>query len=214
MALIVLATAAALLAACNAQSTQYPKQAVALLLMPGQQFAPAGNITFTQQTAGGAIQVTGTLRVPPNGNNQRGFHIHELGIIYPDCTASGSHYNPFKQVHGSLNSSIRHIGDLGNVPVDQLGNINVNINIPYESLVPLSGAYSVIGRTLVVHEQVDDLGLGGSPVSNTTGNAGGRVACGVIGVGSPNFFVGASVGTRGTALLVFSSILLALSFSG
>lgn len=51
-----------------------------------------------------------------------------------------------------------------------------------DSQVLLSGPQSVVGRAIVVHEGEDDLGKGGSPLSSTTGNAGGRVACGVIGL--------------------------------
>ena len=51
-----------------------------------------------------------------------------------------------------------------------------------DSLVSLHGSLSVIGRAVVVHEGADDLGLGGHQLSNTTGNAGARLACGVIGL--------------------------------
>ena len=46
----------------------------------------------------------------------------------------------------------------------------------------MSGERSIIGRAIVVHEGIDDLGLGGNEGSKTTGNAGGRVGCGVIGI--------------------------------
>ena len=49
----------------------------------------------------------------------------------------------------------------------------------------LFGAYSVLGRSCVLHANVDDLGRGGHELSKTTGNAGGRVACGVIGTCMP-----------------------------
>jgi len=192
----------------SAAQSDYPRRAQAILLMPSQAYRSVGTINFTQSAAGSSIQITGTLQIPPGASQIRGFHIHEFGIISPDCVAAGTHYNPYKQVHGSLNDSRpRHIGDLGNVQVDNFGNVNVNINVPDEKLMPLSGAYSVIGRTLVIHEKADDLGLGGAPESNTTGNAGGRIACGVIGIASPNYS-----GAAGPAMLL-SPILLGLTLA-
>lgn len=49
----------------------------------------------------------------------------------------------------------------------------------------LHGEHSVVGRSCVTHAGVDDLGLGGHELSSTTGNAGGRLACGVIGLSGP-----------------------------
>ena len=73
---------------------------------------------------------------------------------------------------------VRHVGDLGNIVADQSGSAKVDI---IDSQVTLVGPNSVIGRGLVVHAAADDLGLGGDADSLKTGNAGGRLGCGVIG---------------------------------
>eukprot|EP01083_Nonionella_stella_P084875 235044_1 len=77
----------------------------------------------------------------------------------------------------------RHIGDLGNIQAniqaDDKGEADLSIT---DSLVSLTGQYSVIGRAIVVHAGTDDLGQGGFEDSKTTGHAGARAACGVIGI--------------------------------
>ena len=77
---------------------------------------------------------------------------------------------------------MRHVGDLGNVEAGENGEAEYNAE---DTLVTLFGPYSVLGRSCVLHANVDDLGLGGHELSSTTGNAGGRVACGVIGTCMP-----------------------------
>ena len=71
------------------------------------------------------------------------------------------------------------MGDLGNIEAKADGVAEVAIE---DSLVSLIGPHSVIGRAIVVHAGQDDLGQGGDEGSLKTGNAGGRVACGVIGI--------------------------------
>ncbi|KAI8996011.1 superoxide dismutase [Gaertneriomyces semiglobifer] len=121
-----------------------------------------------------------TITVKINGltPGKHGFHIHNSGIIYPNCTAAGPHYNPFNTTHGAPENSIkdRHVGDLGNVVADENGNVEITLT---DTIVNVK---DVIGRAIVVHALEDDLGLGGHPTSNSTGNAGARVACGVIGL--------------------------------
>lgn len=141
-----------------------------------------GSVTFTQQVAGGNVTVTGTLTQVPYGV-PHGFHIHQIGTIEPDCTAAGSHFNPTNVSHGSAYDSVRHIGDLGNVTVGSDQSVRIDLSFAPENL-PLSGPNSIIGRTLVIHEKPDDGGHTGQADSSTTGNAGGRIGCGVIGLGT------------------------------
>lgn len=112
---------------------------------------------------------------------KHGFHIHEFGDNTNGCTSAGPHFNPNKKEHGAPDADIRHVGDLGNVEADANGVAKINIT---DSLISLNGANSILGRTVVVHADVDDLGLGGHELSKTTGNAGARLGCGVIGFAS------------------------------
>jgi Cu-Zn family superoxide dismutase len=102
---------------------------------------------------------------------KHGVHIHEKG----DCSAedgssAGGHFNPMHQHHGGPDSAERHVGDLGNIEADASGNATLN----WKGKMSLSGPDSVIGKSVVVHEKEDDL------KSDPAGNAGARVACGVI----------------------------------
>lgn len=72
----------------------------------------------------------------------------------------------------------RHNGDLGNLNVTKDGSISFS-----DSVIQLTGQYSIVGRTLVLHAGTDDYGMNGtSSDSAITGNAGARFACGIIGV--------------------------------
>ena len=109
---------------------------------------------------------------------KHGFHVHEAGDLSEGCSSCCAHYNPYEKEHAGPNDKNRHVGDLGNITALKNGEARVDI---VDSLIKLRGKYSVIGRSLVVHEDEDDLGLGGHDDSKTTGHAGARVACGVIG---------------------------------
>ena len=111
-------------------------------------------------------------------NKLHGFHIHEAGDLTEGCKSVCDHYNPFKSVHGGRYSCERHVGDLGNLEADSHGNCSFTFT---DDLVRLSGKYSVMGRSLVIHEDEDDLGLGGRKDSLTTGHSGKRLVCGIIG---------------------------------
>ena len=112
----------------------------------------------------------------PEGKH--GIHIHEFGNLSDGCNSAGAHFNPYKKDHGGPDDEERHIGDLGNITADKDGNAHLEI---VDKLVKLSGPHSVLGRSIVCHENEDDLGRGGHKDSKTTGNSGPRIACGIIG---------------------------------
>lgn len=105
--------------------------------------------------------------------------MHEFGNNTNGCISAGPHFNPYGKVHGGPSSETRHVGDLGNIEADASGVGKVNLT---DKLIQLSGSDSVVGRSLVVHADIDDLGVGGHELSATTGNAGARVGCGIIGI--------------------------------
>ncbi|XP_008651854.1 superoxide dismutase [Cu-Zn] 2 isoform X1 [Zea mays] len=135
-----------------------------------------GTIFFSQE-GDGPTTVTGSISGLKPGLH--GFHVHALGDTTNGCMSTGPHFNPVGKEHGAPEDEDRHAGDLGNVTAGEDGVVNVNIT---DSQIPLAGPHSIIGRAVVVHADPDDLGKGGHELSKSTGNAGGRVACGIIGL--------------------------------
>ncbi len=108
-------------------------------------------------------------------------HVHEYANLLEGCAGAGGHYNPYSQTHGSVYvpERGRHVGDLiNNVTSNSEGKV---VGEFIDELIMLYGPHSIFGRTLVIHDGIDDLGLGGNKESLITGNAGGRLACTVIG---------------------------------
>ncbi|CAF1014940.1 unnamed protein product [Adineta steineri] len=136
-----------------------------------------GQVDFLQADDG-IVTVSGEIKNIPD-KQKRGFHIHEFGDTTNGCTSAGAHYNPDNNDHAGPQDVLRHIGDLGNI-VGGSGNV-AKFNFK-DSVIKLTGPHSIVGRSVVVHEKEDDLGQGGNAESKKTGNAGGRMACGVIGI--------------------------------
>ena len=126
-----------------------------------------------QAASGGVTLIKGTITGLEPGDH--GFHIHEYGDLSQGCESAGGHYNPDDVDHGDLENG--HVGDLGNITADENGVAKFSIKA---ERVDLIGDRSVVGRAFVVHKDVDDLGKGGDEESLKTGNAGDRLACGVI----------------------------------
>jgi Cu-Zn family superoxide dismutase len=132
-----------------------------------------GRVTFARQADGVAINVEITGLTP----GEHGFHIHEWGdCSSADGMSTGGHYNPTSQPHAGHDAAQRHIGDFGNITADASGKATLN---RVDRHLVLEGPNSIIGRAIVVHAQRDDL------KSQPSGNAGGRIACGVIGIANP-----------------------------
>lgn len=152
--------------AANAQSSQ----AIAVL-GPTQGSQVTGTTRFTQK--GNTISVAADV-AGLNPGQKYALHIHEFGdCSSPDATSAGSHYNPEKHDHGLPEKQLRHAGDLGNLQeADAGGKARLELAV---SNITIAGARNpILGRAVIVHAKADD---GGQPV----GNAGGRLACGVIG---------------------------------
>jgi len=137
-----------------------------------------GTVTFEQTSEASPTTIKYDIR-GSDPSAKRGMHVHEFGDNTNGCMSAGSHYNPHKATHAGPTDEKRHAGDLGNVETDGQGNALGSIT---DKVIKLIGPESVIGRMVVVHAGQDDLGKGGNEESLKTGNAGGRVACGVIGV--------------------------------
>ena len=117
-------------------------------------------------------QLTG---LPPN--SKHAIHIHQYGdLTSKDGKSAGDHYNPMHHPHALPDKENRHAGDFGNLESDQNGNANFKLTVDN---ISLAGRLSpIIGRGVVVHAKLDD---GSQP----SGNAGDRIAVGVIGVRNP-----------------------------
>ena len=118
-----------------------------------------------------------SLREKPDGISAgaHGFHIHAVGKCEPPFKSAGDHFAPQKHKHGFLVKEGRHAGDLPNIHVPENGALMVEFFVPDFRLK--SGNNALLdkdGSALVIHAQKDDYR------SDPAGNAGDRVACGVI----------------------------------
>jgi Cu-Zn family superoxide dismutase len=143
-----------------------------------------GTVKFTEDLGTNQVQITVNL-VGLKKNWEHGFHVHESGDLSDKCESMCAHFNPFKKQHGCPGKKERHVGDLGNLQTDTKGNAQYSF---YDDVVKLRGTKSnIIGRGLIIHADHDDCGEGGMSDSLTTGHAGKRIACAIIGYSKDNF---------------------------
>lgn len=163
---VLVLVAAAALAGCQTMSDEAPRASAGLEPTRGSKVI--GEVNFEQ--VGSKVRVTAqVIRLPANG--EFGFHIHEVG----DCSSGDGmsakgHFNPYGKPHGK--GAERHAGDMPNLKSDAKGKAKLSLELDIITLKP--GPASIIGRGVIVHAQPDDY------ATQPTGNAGARLACGVI----------------------------------
>lgn len=179
---LMLAIAAALLAGCASTGTP---TATAAAAAPAKSTASRATVNLAPASAS---LVSGTLTLVPMGDgvhitgevgglkpgDTRGFHIHEKGdCSAADASSAGGHFNPGAQAHGRSGHGAHHAGDTDNIVADAKGVARIDAHV---SGVTLGGgaANDIAGRAVIVHAAADDY------TTQPTGNAGARVACGVI----------------------------------
>jgi len=168
MKIIFAAAATVLLAACQSMSPE-PLRATAQL-QPTKGSKTFGEATFEQ--VGDKVRVVVFVQGLKPGQ-EHGLHIHEAG----DCSSGDGmsakgHFNPHGKPHGNPASAERHAGDLPSLKANKAGRANIQADLDVIALAP--GPASIIGRGLIVHADPDDY------KTQPTGNAGARIACGVI----------------------------------
>jgi superoxide dismutase, Cu-Zn family len=166
-----IAAIAAFLSACQSTPGEAPRATAAL--QPTKGSKAFGEATFEQ--VGDKVRVVVFAQnLPPD--RELGFHIHEAG----DCSSGDGmsakgHFNPHGKPHGHPGSADRHAGDLPSLKVAKNGRAKLDVAVDAISIG--KGPGDIVGRGLIIHAQPDDY------KTQPTGNAGARIACGVIKAG-------------------------------
>lgn len=133
-------------------------------------------------------QPAGTARLLSNGERlsvavtvngmeagPKGFHLHTTGACRaPDFTSAGGHLNPYNRTHGTQSAGGSHLGDLPNLQVNASGTASVTVDLSDAPASALEEIFDTDGTAVVVHAGADDYR------SDPAGDAGSRIACGVM----------------------------------
>ncbi len=124
-----------------------------------------------RQAPGGVIARVLLAGVP---EGEHAFHVHEVGRCEPPFDTAGGHYAPGRQAHGIENVRGKHEGDLPNLQVPATRTLDVTFFLDAVSLRGGNPLLDADGSTFVIHEKADDYR------TDPAGNAGARIACGVV----------------------------------
>jgi superoxide dismutase, Cu-Zn family len=145
-----------------------PQARAALEAKSGSSVAGQVNFQETKEKIRVTAKVSGL-----KPNTEHGFHVHEKGdCSAADATSAGGHFNPGAQAHGHYRQAKRHAGDMPNLVANEKGEANVSFDV--EGVRLDDGQLGILNRAVVVHANPDDY------QSQPAGNAGGRIACGII----------------------------------
>jgi superoxide dismutase, Cu-Zn family len=163
----VLVLAAFSVHAQQGPAKESPPLAAVAVIMPMKGHDVHGVVILRQHD--GFVHLTGKVEGLSPG--EHGFHIHEFGDLRAaDASSAGGHYDPHGHKHGGPDDDEKHAGDFGNIVADQNGVALVDKKSRDFKL------QQVLGRTIVVHAEADDL------TSQPSGDAGARIGVGVIGI--------------------------------
>ncbi|CDR34968.1 superoxide dismutase family protein [Criblamydia sequanensis] len=166
----ILLAAALIFFGCQSKKEESapPIKKAKAILLPTEGNEAVGEVYFEE--TGEGVLITAVITKLKTGKH--GFHIHEKGdCSAKDASSAGAHFNPDNEPHAGPLDKKRHVGDLGNLEADESGVARYK---RMDKVVQLNGSKSIIGRSVIVHEKEDDF------VTQPTGDAGGRLACGVI----------------------------------
>ena len=168
MKLILSVAVALALSGCSSMQPAGPTAKADL--QPTKGAKASGTATFTQ--VGDKVRIVADVS-GLNPGQEHGFHIHEVG----DCSSGDGmstkgHYNPLGKQHAHYSTPERHAGDMPAIKADSTGKARLDTTLDVITVNP--GPTSIVGRGLIVHAGSDDY------KTQPTGNAGARVACGII----------------------------------
>ena len=132
---------------------------------------PAG----TAQLYASGDTVSLSVAVTGISPGEHGFHLHTTGsCVRPDFTSAGGHLNPSGEGHGLEDDDGSHLGDLPNLMVSDKGTATKTVTLRGSQAEIISAVFDTDGTAIVIHADPDD------GTSEPSGNAGSRVACGVL----------------------------------
>ena len=149
-----------------------PPQQAKVELVPTAKFKSQAKGTITFKEVAGGVELGAALEGLEAGK-EHAWHIHENGdCSAPDASSAGGHFNPGNHQHGAPDAEARHAGDFGNVLADPQGKATKTLVM--KGITIANGPTAIVGKGFIIHAKKDDL------TSQPSGNAGDRIACGVI----------------------------------
>ena len=161
---------AVMIASVSLPCAAWAKEFMALIEATQSDSKINGIVLLTEKKSGVLIEASVNHLAP----GKHGFHVHENGSCADAGKAAGGHFNPDHTQHGYMpkkGMAHSHPGDMGNLDAGPDGHAVARVFLKGVTLK--EGKYAVLGKAIIVHENADDF-------SQPTGNAGGRVACGLI----------------------------------